>query len=232
MTDSRGTSTGNDNSGSGGIVSEEVKQQAQQTAQQAQQAVQQATQQATQGAKSMLDNEKDTGAQMLSQTADALRKAGKDLQQNKAGMAANVVDGAAGALDGFSSYLQDHSVTDLIDEVETYARQNTPIFLGGAVVLGIAIARFLKSSPPSQQGQGQSGRYSQGYPPYSRYQGGRRNYQGGQYNYGNVPYGREDVGGTPYVVRDYSPGLTGQGTEAPYDNASYSEPSPAMPPTP
>jgi len=143
---------------------------------------------------------------MLTQTAQALRHAGDDLRQTN-GMVAGFVDGAAGQVDNAAQYLRGHSVNDLMTEAEDLARRNSTVFLGGAFVLGILAARFLKSSPPRSQ-------YSQYGGGYSHYRGGQYPYSGnsygGQYGYSDVPYPIEDVSGTPPVVRDYSPGLTGQ----------------------
>lgn len=179
------------------LVTEQVKQQAQQAMEQTKQATSEAAGQAMDRATSALDSRKDQGADMLSQTAQALRQTGDELRQTN-GTIAGVVDGAAGQVDNAAQYLRSHSVNDLVLDAEDLARRNTTVFLGGAFVLGILAARFLKSSPPRSQYPGY------GNPPYS---------SGGQYRYGTVPYPTDDVSGAPYVVHDYSPGLMGQTDE-------------------
>jgi hypothetical protein len=213
--------------GTGGLVTEQVKQQAQQTAQQAIDQTQQAAGQAVDQAKSMLDTRKDQGADSLQQTADALRQTGKTLRENNGGMAAGVVDGAATQVENAAQYLRQHSVSDLVGEVESYARQNSTVFLGGAFALGLLAARFLKSSSPPPQSsqmpgrggyQAYGGQYYRGANQGGYYSGGR--YGGGPYDYSSGQYGGpysgsdastryDDVSGAPYVAREYSPGMTG-----------------------
>jgi hypothetical protein len=187
---------------SSSIVTEQVKQKAQDAVENTQQAASQAAGQAIDQAKSRLDSQKEQGAETLSQAAQALRHAGEDLRQQN-GMVAGVVDNAAGQIDRAAQYLQSHSVDQLMGDAEDLARRNSTMFLGGAFVLGLLAARFLKSSPPRRQ-------YSPngGYP----YRSGGTSFGGqtsGQYSYGNVQYPTEDVQGAPYVVRDYAPGLMG-----------------------
>jgi len=220
-------------SSSGGLVTEQVKQQAQQAAQSAVDQTQQVAGQAVDKATSMLDDRKDQGADTLQQTAHALRQTSQTLRDNNGGLAASLIEGSAGQIERAADYLRQHNVTDLIDGVEQYARQNGTIFMGGAFVLGLVAARFLKSSsppPPSYSGrQGGQGGYQTYGGPYhgsqyyggqsyggqsygGRYGGGQYDYSGGQYGGGEYSYTPErfdDVSGTPPVVRDYSPGLTG-----------------------
>lgn len=177
--------SGNQSSSDQSVMTEQVTRQAQQVTQQAQQAAQQAVS----GAQSALDSQKDRGAQTLSQTADALRKTSQDLHQNNIPVAGQVVDMAAGKLEGAAGYLRSHNTTQLIDEAERYARSNGMVVMGGAFVLGLLAARFLKSSSPTQQGEYGSygGRYG-GYNSGS-YAGG---YNGGAagpgYASGYQPY--------------------------------------------
>ena len=61
-------------------------------------------------------------------------------------------------------------VEDLVNRTESWARQNPALFLGGAFVIGVLGARFLKSSRPAiplantqqnlSQGDGAAGRVS------------------------------------------------------------------------
>jgi hypothetical protein len=216
-------------SGTGGLVTEQVKQQAQQTAQQAVEGTQQVAGQAVDRATSMLDGRKNQGADTLQQTADALRQTGQTLRDNDGGFVAGLVEASADQVENAAEYLRSHSVNDLVGEVETYARQNSTVFVGGAFVLGLLAARFLKSSSPSSGGgnqipgrggyQAYGGQNYRGTNQGSQYSGGR--YGGGQYDYSAGQYGSgqysggnpstryEDVSGTPSVVRDYSPGLMG-----------------------
>jgi hypothetical protein len=64
---------------------------------------------------------------------------------------------AAGQTDRLSEYLHDKEASQLIGDVEDFARSRPSVFLGGAFVLGIAAARFLKSSSGGSGGSGQGG---------------------------------------------------------------------------
>jgi uncharacterized protein YukE len=195
--------------GSGNLVTEQVKQTAQSAVESTQQAAGQAAGQAFDQAKSRLDSQKDQGAETLSQAAQALRHAGEDLRQQN-GTVAGVVDSAATQIDRAAGYLQSHSVDQLVGEAEDLARRNSTVFLGGAFVVGLLAARFLKSSPPRRQYSPNGGQhpYRSGGVSYGgQMYGGQPS---GQYSYGNVQYPYEDVQGAPYVVRDYSPGLMGK----------------------
>lgn len=170
MNDQSGASSPSDQVG---VIAEQVKQQ-----------TGDAVGQAAEQAKSMLDQQKDHGADMLSQTAKSLRQAGTDLRKNNSGAVAQVLDGAAQGADNLAGYLRQHNVVQLVDELEDYARQNSTLFLGGAFALGVIAARFLKSSPPDTQSQTYSQRQRAAYGRY-----GRPQYGYPQYGYG---YGYED----------------------------------------
>jgi hypothetical protein len=195
------------------VMTEQVTRQAQQVGEQAQQAAQQAVS----GAKSVLDSQKERGAQTLTQTADALRKTSQDLQQNNIPVAGQIVDMAAGKLEDTAGYLRSHNVAELLDTAEQFARNNGAIVTGGAFVLGLLAARFLKSSPSAQQG----GRGYAGYRPG----GYRGNYGSGTasgYGQGYEPY--------PYgeTFAGYSTGAAQPGFEA--GNHGLEPEIPAAPP--
>jgi len=173
-------------------------------AQQVKEQTQQAAQQAVTGAQSAIDSQKDKGAQTLTQTADALRKTSQDLQQNNIPVAGQAIDMAASKLEDTAGYLRSHSVVQLIDDAEQYARNNGMIVMGGAFVLGLLAARFLKSSPPNQQG----GSSSYQGRPYGGYNAGRYGGSTGSYgaNYQPYAYG-ETYGG--YATDSFQPGFEG-----------------------
>lgn len=180
MTEGSGNQSGSDQS----VMTEQVTRQAQQVTQQAQQAAQQAVS----GAQSALDSQKDRGAQTLTQTADALRKTSQDLHQNNIPVAGQAVDMAASKLEDAAGYLRSHNITQLIDDAERYTRNNAPVVMGGAFVLGLLAARFLKSSPPSAQG-------GYGNYPGGNYGGQVQGYNPGSYAGGYIG----GVGGTGYA---------------------------------
>jgi hypothetical protein len=204
-------------SGSGDTMTEQVKQQTQQTAQQVQQTASQAVDTAKQQATSVAAGRKDQTAQSLSTMAQTLRESGQQLQDQGEGAAGQVITRAADGVERFSGYLQSRTINDIVAEVENIARRQPVAFVGGAIALGFALSRFLKSSPPSSGSQG--ARYG-GYPGYyggygtryssTTYEGGygSAGMQEGFYSYSDVDRPYEDIGGTPDIGRGFAQGLT------------------------
>jgi len=79
-------------------------------------------------------------AQELRNVGDQLRASGP------VGLAAGYVDQAADVVERLGTYLQDADSERLIGDLETIARQNPWGIAAGALVLGFATARFLKTS--------------------------------------------------------------------------------------
>lgn len=163
-----------------------------QIADQARQKSGEVMQQAQETAKNTLDQQKGRAAQSVGTVADALRHTGEHLQQNDQGSFGQVANQLADRLEQFSNDLQNKSVDEMIDGVENFARQDPQLFLGGAVVLGLLAARFLKAS------------------------GERRNqrYYGGQGRYGSGNYRGQGQYGGQYGQRYYDQGATRASTPA------------------
>lgn len=157
-------------SSGGGKTTDVVKEQVSQGAQQVQQTASQAAQTATQQAETFAESRKNEAAKSLQTVAGTLRKSGKELNTNGDKMAGTVIDKVADGTDSFATYLQNESVSHMVSDVENFARNNTWPFLGGAFILGLAAARFLKSStppPPSPSPRGYRGGYPYGTSGYS-----------------------------------------------------------------
>lgn len=199
---------------------------------QAQQAVSNVTNQVQQAASSLAGTAADTAhsvakdqrqnaAQSLNAVSNAVSQVGDQLRQNdQTAPIAGVIDAAATQIQHVADYLQHHNVQQMVDEVRDFARREPALFLGGAFVLGLLAARFIKASPEAEQsssqttGQYQTGRYGTGqyrtssyrpssYRPTSRYP---RPY--GVYGYGR-PYGgpayRQPAYGQPPLGATYAP---------------------------
>lgn len=172
----------------GGSTTDVVKEQVAQGAQQVQQSASQAARTATQQAESFADTRKNQAAQSLKSVAGTLRKSGQELDTSGETTAGTVIDKLAGGTDSVATYLQNESVTQMVGDVENFARSNTWAFLGGAFVLGLAAARFLKSATPPRPGAPQTG-YRGGYPYGTSGYGRGTRYQG-------PPSGGDFYGGT------------------------------------
>jgi hypothetical protein len=107
---------------------------------------------------SRLDTQKDQAAEGLGSVAQALRQTGDQLrEQNKGAAVHEYISSAADQVERLSGYLRSTNVNQMVNQVEQFARRQPALFLGGAFVLGLIGARFLKSS--SQASSAQSGQY-------------------------------------------------------------------------
>ena len=57
---------------------------------------------------------------------------------------------ASDQLRRFADQIRQKGVTDMLDDVHNFARRRPALFIGGAFLIGIGIARFLKSSAERQ----------------------------------------------------------------------------------
>jgi hypothetical protein len=108
----------------------------------------QATDRAQQQAKSQLATRKNEAAGSLTDVSQAVSQVGSQLRQNEHDTLAQYADMAAQQVDRFASYLREHNVNEVLDEVQGLARRQPALFLAGAFALGVLGARFLKSSSP------------------------------------------------------------------------------------
>lgn len=112
--------------------------------------------QAKDKAATVLDERKNTVATGLTSVADSLRQVGDNLhtggvQDNQiANLTAKYSGSLASQVEKLSGYLENKDLREVMRDVETFARRNPAIFLGGAFALGLLAARFLKSSNPNQ----------------------------------------------------------------------------------
>jgi hypothetical protein len=168
--------------------------------------------------------------------ADVLRQGTGDLSGERTqyrGMLNSVADRA----EDVSRYLEDRDVRSVSREVQRFASENTPLFLGGAFALGLLGARFLKSSsdrqqgydwdygpqqrhdrmlPPQVQGRPGYGGYGAGYGPAGGYAGAGSYGGPGSYpgaaggSYGGTGTGASQGTGTrPAAPREGSSGVGG-----------------------
>ena len=113
--------------------------------------VREAATQAVNQSKSFLGKQVDErstqiGAQIGS-VAQELRTVGDQLRgQGMPSAAAGYVDRGAEFVENISTYLQDADSDRLIADLETLARRQPWAFAAGALVLGFAASRFLKTS--------------------------------------------------------------------------------------
>jgi len=127
-------------------VADQTKETAGQVADQTKQAARHVVDQAREQATSKLGAQKDTAAAGLTSVAQALRQTGQHLREQDQTGVTSYIDSAADQVEQLSSYLQGRDISQLVDDVERFARRRPVLFIGGAFALGILGARFLKSS--------------------------------------------------------------------------------------
>jgi hypothetical protein len=88
------------------------------------------------------------GADAIDGVARAIRTAANELDQTSPAIAQSVRS-AAGQLEAFTNNIRGKSVGDLMNAAKDLARSQPTYFVAGAVIAGIAISRFIKSSKPT-----------------------------------------------------------------------------------
>lgn len=106
---------------------------------------------ATRSAERQLTGGKDRAAQVIGQLAEALRHTGATMSSGTdMPMLNDYLGRAASKVDGLSDYLQEKSLTDVVGDVERFARRDPVLFLGSAFLIGLLGGRFLRSAQPDR----------------------------------------------------------------------------------
>lgn len=126
---------------------DQVQQSADAVASQTKEAASQLKDQAKSAATGQLAVRKDQTAQGLNVVSSAVHDMSDRLRQNQqTSPYANYADQAANQIQRLAGYLQNRDVGQIVQEAQDWARREPAIALGGAFVLGLVAARFLKSS--------------------------------------------------------------------------------------
>ena len=94
---------------------------------------------------SRVDEQKNRAADGLGGIANVIRNAGNELRNDNEALA-SYVDMASDQLRRFADQIRQKGVADMMDDVHNFARRRPALFIGGAFLIGLGIARFLKSS--------------------------------------------------------------------------------------
>jgi hypothetical protein len=97
---------------------------------------------------SRVDEQKNRAADGLGGIADVIRNAGNELRVENEALA-SYVDAASDQMRRFADQIRDKGVAEMMDDVNQFARRRPALFIGGAFLVGIGLARFLKSSASS-----------------------------------------------------------------------------------
>ena len=109
-------------------------------------------------ARSLFEEQQLRAADQVGSVARALHQAASQLNDENA---SSYVSRAADQVDRFADTLRSHDLDDLIDQTERFARRQPELFIGGALLLGLAFGRFLKSSGDRRRGDGLADTYGQ-----------------------------------------------------------------------
>ena len=110
---------------------------------------------ATRSAEKQFAGGKERAVHFVGQLAEALRHSGQTLSSGTdMPMVNDYLGRAASKIEGLSGYLQDKSLTDVVGDVERYARREPVLFTSGAFLLGLLGGRFLRSSQAGGSGSG------------------------------------------------------------------------------
>jgi len=110
-------------------------------------------------ATAQLTNQKDRGTDALGSVAAAVRSSTQKLREERHDTIASYVDQAADQIENWSRRLREKDVDELLSDVQRLARRQPAVFIGSAFALGLAGARFLKSSrQANEEGYGRESR--------------------------------------------------------------------------
>ncbi|WP_411287476.1 hypothetical protein [Phenylobacterium sp.] len=98
-----------------------------------------------------------TATKTLGDFATAVRRAGDDLAQHDQSLAGRLVGRAADGLETLSRNLADKQPEDLLAAVRDFGRKNPMAFIGGSVLVGLALGRFVRASGQHRQANTVSG---------------------------------------------------------------------------
>jgi hypothetical protein len=140
-------------------------------------------QQARDRASSSLGESKGQVADQFGSMAEALRRTTEHLRSEDQQRIAGLTETVARQVDQVANYLRNKDARAMRDDLESLARRQPAIMLGGALVLGLIGARFLKSSQRQKEFRGVEGyrRERFGDGGYNPLPGTEREYQGGGY---------------------------------------------------
>jgi hypothetical protein len=170
-TGSRGSSadaTGQPEREGGGSAREQIREVKDQVVDQAKNTFQQARDRAS----SSLGESKSQIADQFGTVADALRRTTEHLRSEDQQRIAGLTDTVARQVEQVANYLRNKDARAMKQDLENLARRQPALMLGGAIVLGLIGARFLKSSERGRGarriGQGRDSERRFGYTGYDQ----------------------------------------------------------------
>ena len=125
---------------------DKAKEQAHQVISQTQQKASHMVDKAREQITSQVASQKEKLAIVVESVADSLKQTSSQLQEKGQTPVANYMTTVAEQVDRVAAYVFDHDLNEIASDTGAFARKQPTVFLGGAFILGILAARFLKSS--------------------------------------------------------------------------------------
>ena len=94
---------------------------------------------------SRVDEQKNRAADGLGGIASAFQQASNELRNENEALA-SYVDMASDQMRRLAEQIRQRGVADMLDDVSEFAHRRPAVFIGGAFLLGLTLARFMKSS--------------------------------------------------------------------------------------
>lgn len=161
----------------GGSAREQIREVKNQVVDQAKTSLQQAKERAS----SSLGESKGQFADQIGAVAEALRRTSEHLRSEDQNRIAGLTETLARQIDQVSNYLRTKNARALRDDLENVARRQPAVAIGGALVLGLIGARFIKSSERRRDRRWNDERSWSGERRYDSERGSRRE---SDYGYG------------------------------------------------
>ena len=98
-------------------------------------------------AEEIAEQQKTVGTDRIRTLATAVHGAARELEGEMPRVATSVHD-MAQKIEQTASTVRNKNIDELIGDLDLYARQQPGMVFGGAVIAGIVLSRFLKSSSP------------------------------------------------------------------------------------
>lgn len=206
--------SGNSGSTPGG----EMKQQAGQVVDQVKEQAAQLKDRVAETATGKIEDQKTQATSSLGNVTQVIRQTGQQLRSNDQDAIAQYIDRAADQLDNFTGYLRNREMREIVGDVESFARREPALFLGGAFVLGLLGARFLKSSSQAAGTGGTDWQSRQGYgtqaalSSYSSYSSMAHTQPIAVQQYSEPAAYTPSASGTSYPTPTAGGGMSGLGT--------------------
>lgn len=178
-----------------------------------------------------LDSQKERAVDRLNGTAHALRRTSQTLREQEDEGVARYAEKAAERAERVANYLRERDLSEIVEEVEDFARRQPVLFLGGSFALGLLATRFLRSTRRRESASSaESGARrpvrspyrapSAGFPPALSIPGTEYGQPpvSGMTGYGTPPTPGQGLGSTGMPAAGYpaSPGVAGTDYGAPH----------------